>query len=392
MFRFRRYLWQALATLVALPLAAPADVNPQEQAQNARNVEKWRADPALFARLRAEAAAFLEMPAARQEQLLKLDQDLHALPPANKARLLRVARRYSAWLERLPEADRQRIKETTDAHARLQLIRELRDREWIRRLPAKQRESIEKAPPEQRTQLVLQLRRAEQQRRQFWRIHFQHWDELIRKQPMPATLADFPADVQTYVTEYLSQFLSPAEKTQLTAAEGKWPVYPYTLVRLADSHPMALPGNSGPTQFKDLPTEVQNKLMAKVKDAGQANMKKAEGKWPDYAIVVTNVAHRRGIRLPYELWPARPGDLSPAVANFLNKKLMPLLNDSEKLQLKNAEAKWPLYPRTVQALAVRHRLQVPWQTLPGPRERWDSYRPRTYRPTPTTGPVLEAQK
>ncbi len=121
-------------------------------------------------------------------------------------------------------------------------------------------------------------------------------------------------------------------------------------------------------------------------------MKKAEGKWPDYAMIVTNIAHRRGIRLPYELWPARHGDLSSAVASFVDKKLTPVLNENEKQQLKNAEVRWPLYPRTIQVLAAQHRLQVPWQTLPGPRERWDSYRPRTYRPAPTMGPVLEAKK
>jgi hypothetical protein len=393
MSRFRRSPWLALVVLAAIPLTAPADLNPQERAENARQLEQWRTDPALFARLRAEATAFLEMPSERRQQLLKLDQDLHALPRANETRLLGVARRYRAWLERLPEADRQIIRETAEPQARLQLIREMREREWIGRLPAKQRENVEKAPPDQRAQLVLQLRRAGQQRRQFWRMHFQHWDELVRKQPMPATPADFSAEVQTYVNEYLNQFLSPDEKTRLTTAEGKWPYYPYMLVRLADTHPMALPGKSGPTHFMDLPVDLQNKLSAKVMDPGQANMKKAEGKWPDYAMVVANIARRRGIRLsPYELWPSRRADLSPGMVNFLDKKLMPVLNDSEKLQLKNAEAKWPPYPRTIQALAAQHRLQVPWQTLPGPRERWDSYRPGKYRPAPTTGAVVEAVK
>jgi hypothetical protein len=153
---------------------------------------------------------------------------------------------------------------------------------------------------------------------------------------------------------------------------------------------MALPGKNGPTKFKDLPVEVQSKLSAKVMDPGQALMKKAEGKWPDYAITVTTITRRRSIRLPYELWPSRRTDLSAGVASFLDKKLLPALNDEEKTRLKNAESKWPLYPRTIQALAMQHRLQVPWQTLPGKREFWDNYRPGKYRPPPNT--VIEAVK
>jgi hypothetical protein len=393
---FRRSLWLALAIAVAAPVAALSDADAPKPADQSK-FEKWRQDPALFARLRAQAGAFLEMPPTRQEQLLKLDHDLHLLPPAQQKRLLAVARRYRNWLDRLPEADRQKIRDTSDPQARLQLIRDLRLGEWTARLPGKQKEKVQSAPPEERSRLVLQFRNEERQRRTYWKMHFQHWDELVRKQPMPATLADFPADVrtevQTFVNEYLMHWLSPAEKTVLENAEGKWPAYPYTLVRLADKYPMALQGPSGPTRFTDLPVEVQKRLSAKVKDFNKTPMKKAEGKWPAYGIAVSTVARNRGIRLPYELWPSRHADLSPAVASFVDKKLTPLLSESEKTQLKNAESKWPLYPRTIQNLAAQHRLQVPWQTLPGLRERWDSYRVRTYRPPSTAPvPVVETQK
>jgi hypothetical protein len=376
----------ATAVLVLAPLAALSQLTPEERAENLRQVEKWRADPDHFARLRSDARAFLDWPPARQEQVLKLDRQLHALGASNQAHLLEVARRYTDWLDGLPEAERQRIKEGVDQNTRLQRIRALREQEWIRRLPRAQRDKVEKAQGVERGRLIQQYRREERQRRREWQIAVRHWDDLIKKHPLPANLTDFPQEVQTYVNEYLRRWLSNEEKTRLDKAEGRWPAFPYTLVALADKHPMALPGPHGPTHIKDLPLEVQGRLSAPrlKKPAKMLPLKKAEGKWPDFAIAVTTLARANGVRLPYELWPSRRDDLSWPVRQFVDQKLVPVLDEREKAQLKDAEWKWPLYPRTLQELAQKHSLHVPWQTLPelrdGPREKWDSYRLRPLRP------------
>src|SRR5262249_4016489 len=75
-----------------------------------------------------------------------------------------------------------------------------------------------------------------------------------------------------------------------------------------------------------------------------------------------------------ELWPSQPGDLSEPTRQFLDKKLMPLLSPQEKEQLKRADKRWPQFPRALHELTQKHHLTVPWQTLPGPRERWDNFR------------------
>jgi len=385
----RRSFLLAGAILVAVPLAAWPDVTPEERAEGQRKLDKWRADPAFLARMRAHALAFLELPTPRQEQLVKLDRELHALPARAETRLLEVGRRYAAWLDRLPEADRQKIKDAPESKVRLERIRELREQEWIRRLPLKQRETLEKAAPAERARLSEEYLREQRQRRREWQMAFQHWDDLIKRQHLPSTLADFPPEVQTYVDEYLRHWLSPEEQTRLKRVQGNWPAFPYALVALADKHPMALPGAIGPTQFKDLPADVQTRLSARLKNPGTAALKKAEGKWPDYAIVVTNLAHNRKVRLPYELWPSRREDLSAGMVTFLDRKLLPALKDLEKVRLKDAEGKWPQYPRAIQELARQHKLQVPWQTLPGPREKWDNYRFRLVRPgNPMANPAL----
>jgi hypothetical protein len=368
------------ALLTAAPLAALCAVAP-EPAAKPPPADKGHIDPP---RLRAEALTFLHLPVERQEQLLKLDSDLHALPPATQTHLFVVARRYADWLQGLPENERQNLSELRDPQPRLQRLRELRQQEWTRRLPRAQRDKVTQAKGEERGKLLLQYRRGHQMRHRQWKMAFQHWDELINKKPMPSRLADFPADVQTYVNDILLPMLTAEEKTRLEKAEGKWPMYPYALVALADKHPMALPGVNGPTSFKALPVDVQNHLAKKVGKPGFAALKKAEGKWPDYAQVVCELSRRRSFKLPYELWPSRREDLSREVGDFLDKKLSPALSSSDKARLKASEGKWPFYPLTLRDLAQQHQLRVPWQTLPGDPKRWDSYRLRTARlPAPT---------
>jgi hypothetical protein len=385
---FSRTLVLTVAVLLVVPLAALSELTPEERAANQRRVEKWRADHDHFARLRADARAFLDLPPERQEQLLKLDRDLAALPPFTQARLLQVGKRYADWLDRLPEAQRQQIKELQGQRARRDRIQQLREQEWIRRLPQAYRDRVETAQGGDRARLIQQYRKEERQRRRDWQIAFQHWEELTsKKHPLPATLADFPPEVQTYVTEYLRPRLSPDERARLDKADGRWPDFPYTLVELADKHPMALPGPTGPTRVADLPVEVLNRLAARMpgakKNAKQAlkkvelALKKYEGKWPEFAIGVTTLARKHQTALPYELWPSQRDDLSVPVKEFLTKRLLPLLDEREKAQLKEAEWKWPLYPRTIEDLAQKHTLEVPWQTLPtlaGQRKSWDSYR------------------
>jgi len=65
--------------------------------------------PAEYARLEKKAAAFLALPAARQERMRRLDRDLDQEHSATQKRLFDVLDRYAAWLARLPEAERREV-------------------------------------------------------------------------------------------------------------------------------------------------------------------------------------------------------------------------------------------------------------------------------------------
>jgi hypothetical protein len=367
------------AVLVAVPWFVLADPPASDKAESPHGPEKARADAEHRARLRVDAQAFLELPPERRAQLFQLENDLEAQSATAQTHLLEVARRYADWLESLPEADRRLIEEAPDRDTRLQRIHELREREWVSRLPRAQREQLAKVWGTDRARLLKQYRQEERQRRREWQMAFRHWDDLIKKNQMPARLTDFPQDVQAYFDEYLRPRLTPEEKTRLEKVEGQWPAFPATLVALADRHPNALPSARGPTAFAQLPKAVQELLAHRFKKGKGAALKKAEGNWPEYGIAVVGFTKAHGLKLPNELWPCRREDLSAPVAQFLEKKLLPALEEGEKQKLKDAEGHWPLYPRTIQELAQAHKMHIPWQTLPGPRQGWDSYRQRAVR-------------
>src|SRR5205823_3883505 len=127
--------------------------------------------------------------------------------------------RYSEWLGGLDAGERDKIKTAADDQARLQLIRELREAEWLRRQPKKHREEIATLHGEQRRQRIDELRKKERRRRQDWQIATRFWEDVLAEKAFPAKLEDMPENLQIYVTEYLRPHLSREDQERLDKAE-----------------------------------------------------------------------------------------------------------------------------------------------------------------------------
>jgi hypothetical protein len=384
------FVFSLTAPLAAVTGPAPADV----RASRAR-LERWRRDPEQLARLRRELADFQKLPAERREQIVRLDRELHDESPATQARLWGALQRYTEWLDRLPEKDRQAVEAAATTAERLAVIKELRDRAWMQARPEARRDEWAKLAGDERSAFVNKLREAERRRRGEWRLAARFWKELEGKQPMPVRPRDFDlrdkdretSSAVVLIDDYLMAMLGPAEKERLKSAEGRWPDYAVALVEIADSHPFALPGPDGPHRFGELPREVQNRLMPKAAKKMAEALRSAEGQWPGFAKAVVEVNKRKkaGLPLPNELWAYNYRCLLSPMRTFVDETLTPLLTSDEKLRLIHADGQWPKYPQTIQELAVGHGLQPPWQTaLPGPRDRWDAY--RALRPAQGAGP------
>lgn len=360
----RSIVWLTLAPAL---LAAVPDPTPQELEANRRRWAQLQQLPERAAAIRQAAKNFQMISAERREAILQLDHDLRQ-PEGQPLRDVLV--RYVAWIETLPAEDREKIRQAADKQKKLAVIRILREQDWLKHQPKATRDRLAGLKDKERSDAIAKLKAEEKQRRFEWAAAQRFWRELEEKRPLPAHVADLPTDVQTYVQEYLFRLLTAEEKDRLLRSEGQWPLFPMTLVELADRHPPALPGADGPRFFADLPKGVQ--LNIKVNMA--LKTKFVEGRWPEFAIKMTELAAKRGQAFPHEWWAFGYKALSEPMQKFVDAELKPKLDREQLAKLARAEGRWPEYPDTLQKLAALHHLDPPWFTLPRDRKQWDAYR------------------
>jgi hypothetical protein len=349
-----------LVVLVVLPAAvalASSEPAAEEQEQNAALVAKYRHDdPAYFERLRRDLRAFSRLPAEKQERLRQLDRALREKDSVTQRRMWDVMDRFTAWLDRLPEESRRRVEEAPTRDERLRIIKELREQEFVRRLPRKVQDDLEKMAPEKRAAEVARLRKEERLLRKAWNP----------RPTNPVRLDELTLDQQRYYEKVLKPKLNQLEKAELERAEGQWPTFAKTLLDLVDRHQL-----TGPTRYDTLPAEARAVLPwnSKLKEPQKTSLKRAEGKFPDFGVTFMKVlAQHPKAHLTKAPGPSRPEELAPIHRAFVVDQLMPLLDNAEKEELKKAEEKWPDYAQKLLELAGKHKREIPLLEFPGARE------------------------
>jgi hypothetical protein len=366
-----------LLVVTAVGVAATSD-SGDALAQNRWLLNHLRHDRARYTRLQRETERFNTLSTAEQARIRALEQALSGETSETQARLLRAAERYADWLQRLPASDRNQILAETDKDKRLALIRQIRLREWLEHLPTPQRERVEKATDSERANVIAQIR-SDEKSSKTWTLAARNWNEIGARGVIDRT-EKLPEEVQQFVKENLVPRLHPAERERLRFSEGRWPAYPRTLVDLNDNERIAfrlLLPVSGPKRIDELPADVQKRLKsAKTPEIFKKRLTKAEGHWPEFAIIISEGRGNRLNARPFG--PCTPKDFPKATREFIEQKLMTpqsgVLDDAERERLRLAEGLWPSYPKTLVELAWKHRLQIPGASLPGPPELWDRYR------------------
>jgi hypothetical protein len=380
-----RYSWRHLLALLllgtaglvaSLPGSARAVGEPGDEADAARRLPaRWRDDPELYRRLKEEWRTFHKLPAAKQARLRQIDEELNEEPPAARERLWAVLDRYAAWLERLDDRDRQRIESAPDEAKKLDVIKELREREWVAHLAKASRDQIEQAAPDARPALIEQFRQRERQRRAEWQLALRNPGEAAA----PPTLPAFWPQVQVYVRKSLLPTLTHTERDELDKASRKsWPEYARQLTALAETHPILVPPSDRPgaVTFKDLPPGYVQTLLGRpgkpktFDNHGFKELRDLQGRWPDFALAVVRVARGRKVALPDKpLGPCKPDEFLPRVRQFIDDQLRK--DPAAARKLDEAQGKWPEYPFAVMELAREKNRRVPGTFLPGPKEFWE---------------------
>jgi hypothetical protein len=364
----RRPTW-LLFVLVSLAAAAAArGPDGDEMERNRRLLEKWKADPAHYDRLKRDLAAFQALPTERQEQIRLLDRQLHECDPDTQAQLWSVLERYTQWLDRLPEAERRLVLDAPRSDSRLSVIHGLKRQQWFDQLPRGVRQSLEKMPPDQRTRRMAELRMQEGPQRDFWQRALQGKpDPMLR----PERMADFPENVRLFIQQNLLPRMTQAEKKELQDAEGHFPALPQLIVRLADKYPVLPPSPKGAVKhFHELPKVIRNiPLLERERLKGPQSKIMPwhlQGRWPDFALAIVNLVKPRQGRVKPALGASRPTEFPPEIRAFLNEKLFPALSGEEKENLRRLEGAWPEYPLRLLRLARAKHLAIPGMSLPEP--------------------------
>lgn len=386
------------------PPASTPEPSADELAQNRTTLDRYRREePKRLARLQHDLRQFMTLPADRQAQLRQLDAQAHEDGPSSAFRLLQAATRYADWEDRLPPKDQKRIEQAPNRDLRIALIRDMREWEWIQRLPLSLQEQIVKAEGENRGNLIAKIRHDERDRRAQWRVVIRHWDDFVRNNPMPKSLDELPKQVQNFVVQVLLPMLSDEERKRLEEAEGRWPDYPRLLVEMADTHPVRVLGPRGPRYFSELPLEMYSALPFGLTKNPPNALRQAAGKWPDFMIALAEWAEKnkgkkgKAIVFPPKMFPCQPAHFAKNIQSFINGRLFPRLSKEDQKTLVEAEGKWPRYPQLVLELGRKYKVEFPGTILSAQRGWWDSYRGSLLldsdkRPGSADGPPMPRKK
>ncbi|HKB06528.1 MAG TPA: hypothetical protein VKD90_30310 [Gemmataceae bacterium] len=352
-------------------------------------------DPDNAEYLRRQNVWFRAQDPGRQQQLRKLHAEFQALDPDDRARLTRVMQTYNAWLAKLSDADRKRVLDAPNGAARLEVVRELREREWVESLPRPYKEEYAKAEGDARRQKVQEWRAEEAERREEWAVAQRTWGEFSPGK-VPAVFAgEGRAQVDLYVAN-LKPNLSEPERKAIDDAKaaadefGNYFWYAFEVARLSHLHPI-LPGRVGPKDFASLDDAVKDHLVKNdpqhFKRKGnqivflgdeRKELRRSQGRWPEFALELADYCQKNKLTLPTPLGDCRKSDMPPEVAAAVEKLERELKRtDQGKAELKaldEAQGKWPEYPRMIIDLARKHKQSIPGWTLPGQQQMWDRLR------------------
>ncbi|VTR94588.1 Uncharacterized protein OS=Blastopirellula marina DSM 3645 GN=DSM3645_08206 PE=4 SV=1 [Gemmata massiliana] len=347
------------------------------------------ADKPTGKQFEALARSFRALPLARQAEIVKLDQELYAKEPRERDRLFRALEAFAVWLDRLPDADRRGVLGAATPHLRREVVRDLREQQWLDALPTALRKKVDSLiNANEKAELIKQWKDDEAVRRERLAFVRQHAEAFAaNKSPWP-----FDTEVgRKEVTEFaqsvfrvddvkrcrlsLEQLAEYRRTLELARRDGTWAWYGLTVYELSRLHPY-LPE---PAEAKLMITEPNDlpELYARAaaKKGGASRLKpNTFGKWPEFPLeVLKDVPLGKFVppNMP-QLGPARLGDFKEPVRTFVTKELFPKLTGEEQRALRFVEGKWPDYSRELVRYATKYDLSMPGVMLPGSPKKWDA--------------------
>jgi hypothetical protein len=363
-------------SVIDLPKPATPPVEPDKPSRDA---------------FESQVKSFRAMPAARQQAIRELDRQLHSVETEVRERSFRVLEAYAVWLYQLPDSERKGVFAAPTPGLRLEVVREIRERQWLNALPAMQRNQLTGLDSVKKAEKIQLWKDEEARQRNLWVFVRKNagnkapwpFDSEERRKPIiefmrvtyrldePRRVRINPIDLAAY-----NEALASAEKGGSWAWYGK---LVYELVRKVKPN--------GLLEYEVFPESADAKLMiqdfgdlppglAKFAEAPRVKRKLVPfvGRWPEFALELHGELPlgKFGPGPIAPLGPARASEFKEPVKTFWEKELSRELSPQERMGLQRFENRWPEYPREFVRLARKHDLSVPGVTLPGSPQRWDA--------------------
>ena len=268
-------------------------------------------------------------------------------------RLLEVFQKFGEWYEALDLKEKDRLAKASYPDERIAEIKKILTSQWISRLPKVDSDALLKLDEPMRAIQIVKMKKEEQVR------VAQSFDKKKK-------VGLYSEETQKFITQ-IKQQLSSEQLEKVGKLEGKKGAFVKMMLDFAEDNPPLPLNKMGVKylSFKDLPPEVSARLKS-LKQTGvykSFELIKIEKKWPAFARGVTEIIRRSDPTFNYEFGACKFEDLPEDVRVVVNE-LLQMLQDDEMVKLQAVEGKWPDYPLMLRDLARVHLVIIPGISIP----------------------------
>lgn len=365
------------------PAGIFADARDEQLQKYQSLLNKLKSSPEHYNQLVKNYESFQALPREKQKALKDLDNAIHQLmknhdsqqavgkekqligqkktdgvqtkhESLDSARLFEVYQRFGEWYENLAQAEKQKLENATTPDARIAEIKNILTAQWVARLPKADADALMKLDESSRATQILKMKKEES---------FRVAQSFDKKKKTGIT----SEEAQKFINQIKLQ-MNADQLEKLTKLEGKKGAYVKMVVEIAEENPPIPLGRLGVKYLtmKDLPSDVSSRLKS-LKQSGlykQADLTRAEKKWPGFARAVTEIIRKNDPAFNFEFGACKLVDFPDEARTVVENELIPMLQEDEKTKLLAIEGKWPDFPLMVRDLARIHLVTIPDISIP----------------------------
>jgi len=268
-------------------------------------------------------------------------------------RLIEVFQKFGEWYEGLDETEKDSLAKASHPDGRIAEIKKILTSQWISRLPKGDSDALLKLDEPMRAIQIVKMKKEEQVR------VAQSFDKKKKG-------GLYLEETQKFITQIKQQF-SSEQLEKVAKLEGKKGPFVKMILDFAEDNPPLPLNKMGVKYLspKDLPPEVSAQLKSLKPGVYKSlELTKIEKKWPAFARGVTEIIRRSDPAFNYEFGACKFNDLPEDIRTVVENELFQMLQDDEKAKLQLVEGKWPDYPLMLRDLARVHLVTIPGISIP----------------------------